>query len=128
MSIVIGKAIYSLLTSSASTVSTYVNRKVYPLVIPENTALPVIVYERNSDIEYTRDGAGISSSAVDVTVLSEDYKESVDIAQAVHNTLDMYSGSVSGNNIINIRLVTVNETYAENAYIQKLTYEIKSYN
>jgi hypothetical protein len=125
MSITIGKAIYTILAGNAE-ISAIVADKIYPLVIPEDTLLPCICYERNSDVEYTRDGAGISSSSIDITVLSEKYDECIDITTAVFNALNMYSGTIEGHQIFNCRLSAVAETYAEDSYIQKLTFDLKS--
>ncbi len=124
--IALGKVIYSLLTTTGTTIYSTVGKKVYPLVIPEGTQLPCIVYERNGDYEYSRDGQGIATTAVDITVLSEDYSETIDIAEGVFNILNMYSGDNNSIHIFNINLTSVQETYAENAFIQKLTFEVKS--
>lgn len=121
MSIKIGAAVYSILSSNA-TITGYIGNKIFPLVIPENTLLPCIVYERNSDVEYTRDGAGISTSVIDITCLSEDYTECINIAQAVYDIMNCYKGIVSGISIVDTRLSGLAETFAENAYIQKLTF------
>jgi len=125
MSIKLGAAIYSILLSS-SILTGYTSNKVYPLIIPENTQLPCVVYERNGDFEYTRDGVGVATSVIDITILSEDYTECINITQAVYDVLQLYKGIVSGINILDTRLIGLSETYAENAYIQKLTFSIKS--
>lgn len=125
MSITIGKSIFSILSGNTE-VNNYVGIKIYPLVIPELTLLPCIVYERTSDIEYTRDGAGVSTSIVDVTILSENYEETINISVAVYNLLNNYKGISEGINIIDIRLSGISETYAENSYIQRLTFSVKS--
>ncbi|MZQ50430.1 MAG: hypothetical protein GT598_15640 [Bacteroidales bacterium] len=122
----IGKVIYNLLTATGTTIYTIVGKKVYPLIIPENTQLPCIVYERNGNYEYSRDGQAIATTVVDITVLSEDYSQTINIAEGVFNILNMYSGENSTIHVYNTRLISVQETYAENAFIQKLTFEVKS--
>jgi len=122
----LGKAIYTILSGN-TTVYSYVNNKIFPLVIPEKTILPCIVYERNSNCEYTRDGSGIYNSSLDITILSNNYTESINISQVVFNCLNMYKGTISNINIIDSRLTGLNETFAEDCYIQKLTFNIKSY-
>lgn len=126
MAVKLGKALYIILSGN-TVVYNYVGTKIYPLVIPENTTLPCIVYERSADIEYTKDGAGVSTSGIDVTILSEDYSETIDISQAVYDVLNDYSGVVLGITIINCRCSGIYESYSENAFIQKLTFTIKSY-
>jgi hypothetical protein len=124
--IALGKVIYNLLTATGTTIQSLVGKKVYPLVISENTQLPCIVYERNGDYEYSRDGQAIATTVVDITILSEDYSETINIAEGVFNILNMYSGDNGSIHIFNIRLISVQETYAENVFIQKLTFEVKS--
>jgi hypothetical protein len=125
MSIKVGKALYAILTGSTA-VKNVVASKIYPIVIPENTSLPVIVYERSGDVEYTRDGSGFFNDVVDITILSEDYTECIDLTDAVYNALNMYKGTAGSVQIIDSRLTNVSETFAENSYIQKLTFAIKT--
>lgn len=124
--ITLGKAIYTILSGSTA-VRSYVNTKIYPIIIPENTVLPCIVYERNSNVDYSRDGADLFTSVVDITILSNNYTEVINITSAVYTALNSYKGTVSGINIIDTRLNDIVETYAEESYIQKLTFTIRSY-
>ena len=121
----IGKCIYTLL-SGDTTVHGYVGLKIYPLVIPEAQTLPCIVYERHGDGEITKDHMGIKNTIVEITILSEDYTESINIAQAVEDRLGFYQGTVNGVNIVDIRLFNVNESFSENAFIQKIDFIVKS--
>ena len=121
----VGRAIYYILSNNTA-VKNLIGTKIYPLVLPELTPLPAIVYERNSDLEYSLDGAGISTSAVDITILSENYSNTMAISEAVYTALQWYKGTADTINIINIRLLNVQETYQENAFIQKLLFQIKS--
>lgn len=123
--ITLGKSIYSILSNN-STITGYTGTNIFPLVIPEGKTLPCIVYERNSDIEYTKDRTGVYVTLVDITILSEDYTECINITEAVFNALENYSGSVQGIDIVDIRLESVNEVFQENAYIQKLSFRVRS--
>jgi hypothetical protein len=129
MSIMIGKAIYQLLSNNTE-VKNYVGDKIYPLQIPENkenpVTLPAMVYSRSSDVEYTRDGAGLTSSGIDITVIAKNYEETIDISQAVINVLDMYEGNIAGVKIFNIKMINIIEDSNENAFFQKLTFQTKS--
>lgn len=122
----IGKAIYSIVTGSTG-ITSIIGNKIFPIVIPEKTDLPVIVYERNCSTEYTRDGIAVYSTNIDFTILSSDYTETITIGEELIKVFNNYSGSVNGINIINTRVESINETFAENTYIQKLTLLIKSY-
>jgi len=123
--ITLGKSIYSILSNN-STITGYTGTNIFPLVIPEGKTLPCIVYERNSDLEHTKDRTGVYSSLVDITILSEEYTECINITEAVFNALENYTGSVQGIDIIDIRLDSVNETFQESAYIQKLAFRVRS--
>lgn len=120
----IGKAIYNIL-SSDSNITGYTT-SIYPLVIPKEIALPVIVYERRTDPETTKDNNTLYNTIVDVTVLDDDYGNGLDIATAVQSALEHYSGTNSGVIIRDIDLAGVDEQYAEDAYIQKITFNVKS--
>lgn len=121
----LGKAIYSILSNN-SAIAGYVGTKIFPVIIPQETTLPIIVYERSGNANYTRDGISTNDSNLDITILSSKYTESVDIAQSVLTALNNYHGTVQGINVIDIRLTSVSETYQDEAYIQKLSFEVKS--
>ena len=115
-----GKIIYSLLSSNTGLTQT-VGSNIYPLILSESTPLPAVLYERSYSNEYNRDSY-ISTSTFDITILSENYSESINIAEEINETLNLYSDS----QIITIRNTTGTETYNEGVYIQKLTYEVIS--
>lgn len=121
----LGAALYTILTGNTA-VMNIVGNKIYPIVIPENTLLPCIVYERSSTVEYSRDGAIYFDNSVDITILSTNYTEVINISTAVYNALNMYFGQVQGINISDSRLSQIDETYANEAFIQKLTFTMKS--
>lgn len=126
MSVIIGKAIFELL-SNYSGITSITGLKIYPVVAPENTTLPAIIYKRSSTPEYTRDGLSMSISDVEITTISTDYEQSVDIAASVFDVLNFYKGPVSGNNIVDIRLTRVEENFTQSAYLQEMTFMVRSY-
>ena len=105
-----GKTIYSILSGNTG-VTTY-TQSIYPLVIPENTVLPAIVYKRSYDNEYSKDYYAGSTVAIELSVLSETYNQGVDIADAVKLVFDSN----------NIKLISGNEQYLEGAYLQSLQF------
>ena len=108
-----GKTIYSLL--STSTGVTGYTQAIYPLVIPENTNLPAIVYKRSYDNEYSKDYRVGSTINLELTILSDTYNQGVDIADAVKLIFDENK----------IRLISGDEQYMEGAYIQSLQFEAR---
>jgi len=115
-----GKTIFTILSTNAAII-TLVGTKIFPLVVPEDTLLPCIVYERSFDNQYTKDGLASSDSTINITVISENYKKSIDISEAVFNALNMYRGS----GVRSLTLVSGAEVYAEGAFLQNLTFAVK---
>lgn len=124
----LGKAIYTILSNN-STITAYVGKKIYPLVIPEdadNIKSPCIVYERNSTANSTKDYISDYTSSLDISIVSNDYAESINIATAVDNALNNYKGVINNINIIDIKLNNVNEVHALNLYLQRLNYSVRT--
>lgn len=116
-----GKEIYNILSSDTE-VNRLVGEKIYPLIIPEGTKLPCIVYQRNYSNTYSKDGLANSESNVDITIISLDYDEASEISIAVFNALNMKT-----NDTIKIsRLISGDEVYAEGAYIQNMVFYVMS--
>jgi hypothetical protein len=122
--ITIGTAIFNILSNDSGVQA--ITKNIYPLILPENTTLPAIIYERKANIEYSRDGAGINTSTIDITAIATDYIDSVNMAQAIYNALNMYTNQNNGNSIFNIRLESMEESFYEMAFLQKMTFTCKS--
>jgi hypothetical protein len=121
----LGKAIYTILSGNTA-VRNVVGTKIYPLVIPAETLAPIICYERSATSDYTRDQLNGFVNTVDITVISDDYTESINIAVAVNNALSNYKGTVQGVNVVDVRIENIAETYAENSFMQKLTFTVRA--
>lgn len=119
----VSKVIYYLLANN-TTITNYIGTRIFPLVLPENSNFPLVVYERRTNPDYTKDGAALKFTIAVITVISNDYSQSIDIATAINNVFDDYSGTVNGINVQAIRLDSIDEIYANGAYIQKLVYNI----
>ena len=116
-----GKVIYTVLSTNAAVVA-LVGAKIYPLVIPEKTTLPCIVYERSFTNENTKDGLSSSESIINLTVISLDYSNSIAISEAIHTALKNYTSAT----IRRLALSNGAETYLEGAFVQNLSYVVKS--
>lgn len=123
--ITISKAIYSILSSDA-VVTGLTGTKIYPLVVPPKTELPVVVYERRSTPDVTKDNSTMYNTNVEIIIMDNDYSNTITIATAIQNALEHYKGTVSGAVIRDIQLYGIDETYEEDAYIQKLSFVVKS--
>lgn len=112
----IGKIVYKTLKDN--------NIESYPIVLPENTALPAVIYERSFSINNTKDGRGIDNNSVDVYIMSEDYKESVTLSLQIVEWITSIKGTVLETRVYDSNLIAGAELYNSGVYIQKLTFEI----
>lgn len=131
MSIKLNNALYQLLTSNTG-LTAIVGTKVFPLIIPlipapNDIKNPAVVIERDFTPEYTGDGRGLCESNIEITILSSSYNQSIEIAEIIDGILDCYKGTVGNVHIVNSKMVSCDEAYQEDSYIQKLFYVVKNY-
>lgn len=126
MSLQVGKAIYNILSNDVDVVNK-VNKKIYPLVADQSTTFPFIVYRRTGlEPSTTKDRYIYSSSAIiQIVIASENYNDSVDIAEKVKDALIGKRGIYSNIEILDITLINADEDYFEDTFIQTLTLNIK---
>lgn len=126
MSLQVGKAIYNILSNNVDVVNK-VNKKIYPLVADQSTTFPFIVYRRTGlEPSTTKDRYIYSSSAIiQIVIASENYNDSVDIAEKVKDALIGKRGIYSNIEILDITLINADEDYFEDTFIQTLTLNIK---
>jgi hypothetical protein len=124
MSLLINKCIYSIL-STDNNLKSKVENKIYPLIANENTTFPFIVFKRSSfSTEYTKDGVLEDSTQVDIIVASDNYSDSIEIADIVRTSLELKKGTFNNINIKECKLSSADEDYLENTYIQTLSFTI----
>ena len=98
----------------------------YPIIAPENSSLPIVIYERSFDADSTKDGRSIDNNMVDIYILSEDYKESITISKQIESLISAVKGAILDAFVIKSKLTAGAEMYESGVYIQKLTFEIKT--
>lgn len=126
MSLLINRCIYSILSTDTN-LKSKVGTKIYPLIANENTTFPFIVFKRSSfSVEYTKDGVLEDTTQVDIITASDNYSDSVEIADIIRNTLELKKGTFNNINIKECKLSSADEDYLENTYIQTLSFTIKS--
>lgn len=94
----------ALLNSSAA-VTAINGGRIYPLLIPANSALPCVTYQLISTVpEYCNDGpTGFTKSRIQVDTWANDYLDAKNLANAVRQTLDGYSGTLpDGTQVLSI--------------------------
>ncbi len=114
----IGKAIFTILKGI---------KNVYPLVADQGTTYPFVIYRRTSlQHSNTKDRYNYQELAtVEVVVASNKYEESVMLAREVMYKLEHTRGLYNDISISEIKLISAEEDYIEDAYIQKLTFNIE---
>lgn len=92
----IAKAVHEMLNGVTS-----LTGKVYPLVIPDDIALPAAAYQVISDVpEYAHDGAvALSLARVQVTLHAATYSAGVTLLKAVQTALSGYKGTLTTSSI-----------------------------
>ena len=123
-SILIGKLIYNALISDTE-ISNAVGTKVFPLVAENDTQFPFIVYSKTNAyaVTLTKDGCLGDAVTFSITVVSDKYFESCEIAQ---NVRDLFENCIISNNdlkIYNIRMTSITESYNADAFTQELQFE-----
>ena len=120
-----GKAINALL-SGTEEVTRMVGDRIYPLVSKVDCKFPFIVYQRMSCLPtYTKDGLIAEEQNYSITVLADTYSDSVELADAVRDALELERGTFSGQYIRNIKLTSVNESWVSDTYVQELNFTIE---
>lgn len=114
----IGKAIFTILKGI---------KNVYPLVADQGTEYPFVVYRRvNLSHANTKDRFNYQELAtVEVIVATNNYTESIELAKQVMYRLEHTRGLYNEISINEIKMIGAEEEYIEDAFIQKLTFEIE---
>lgn len=123
----IGKAVYQLLSSDTE-VTEKVENRIYPLIADQGTIYPFIIYKRTGIEPITSKDRFICSeiTSVDVVVASDRYDESIEVAELVKDALIGKNGIYSGIKVVDIDMISADEDYIEDTFIQNLTFNIKT--
>lgn len=114
----IGKAIKTVLDGTT---------KVYPLVADQGASYPFIVYRRNGLTHAnTKDRFNYQELAtIEIIVAGSSYQQALQIAKQVVGRMEHTRGIYEEISISEIKLVNAEEDYIEDAFIQKLTFNIE---
>jgi len=125
--ILIGKLIYQ--TISADTyISSLVGSKIYPIVAPNDTTFPFIVYTRTNVFPniQTKDGWIGDKISFQITIACSDYSQSADLANKVRDLFENCKINNSDLTISEIRLTSISELFQEDTYIQNLYFDCEA--
>ena len=92
------------------------------------TSFPFVIYKRNSlTPEYTKDRYGTGDTvSVEIVVASDNYLNSVTIAEEVRKSLENKRGSYDNFDVIDSKLISANEDFIEDTFIQSLVFSFKT--
>ena len=122
----IGKTIYKMLSGSTA-VTAEVGNKIYPLIAPDTTTFPFIVFSRSGiDTQYCKDCAYEDRAAITVIVVAEDYETAVDTANAVRQAIEnkRYNDTDNQIEIKGAYLQGVTEYYQNDTHVQTLNFTV----
>ena len=120
MRISISKHIYKTLSESPE-LKKSIGMKIYPIATKSEVTFPFIVYEReNVTTYYDKQRAVVTDVDVSIYVLSDDYTESVDIAEMVIRALDKKTAEYDNFEIIDATLSNVPESYVSQTFVQQV--------
>lgn len=115
----VGKDLTAILLADA-TVQNLVGNKVFPLVANAGTTFPFIVYRRNGYRPYSNKDYTDEVAYIELAVLSDNYIDGVQVADAVGNALD----DKETQTIDEIVIENASEEYNSDTYIQKINLKI----
>lgn len=119
----IGDDVRAILMSDTA-ITALVGSRIFPLVIPENEDGDCIVYSRQHySKKSVKMGVWEDDCTLALTVISDNYDNSVDIAEAIDNALTGYHKIDDVK--LTIELADSSESFEDFKYIQVLMFTIK---
>lgn len=124
-SILITKYIRNFLLNNKELQKNVRPTSIFPLIANANTNFPYIVMQRTGiRANYSKAGLIDDNVTIEIICVSNDYSQSIDIAQEVRNTLDAKRFRDEEVLIDNIEIESITEEWAENAYLQRLVFNM----
>lgn len=121
-------AIYSILNTNEE-IKKVVGNNIYPVVAPINTKNPYIVFKRQINNQNDNKDSRYSIVSIELNVYSNNYQQSIQIAELCKNTLeDIYNKEVEGYKIKYIVSTSIDEDYNEDYYSQTMYFDAKVLN
>lgn len=118
---IVGKLIYSLLVNDA-TVTGYINTRIYPGFIPQDTQFPALTYAFDSQLPTkSKDGdAGLDTLDMSLVIYHENYTEAHELAEQCRTLLNYYAGTSQG---ITVDKITF-ENQSDNSYVSEYEFTV----
>ena len=121
-------AVYKILLENEE-IKKVVGNNIYPVVAPINTKNPYIVFKRQITTQNDNKDSRYSIVSIEINVYSNNYQQSIQIAELCKNTLeDVYNKEVESFKIKYIVSTSIDEDYNEDYYAQTMYFDAKILN
>lgn len=121
-------AIYKILIDNEE-IKKVVGNNIYPVVAPFSTKNPYIVFKRQINTQNDNKDSRYSIVSIEINVYSNNYQQSIKLAEMVKNTLEnVYNKEVEGFKIKYIVSTSIDEDYNEDYYSQTMYFDCKVLN
>ena len=121
----INKYINKFLTESEAVTSLVSVQNVRPLILAPTIFPYVSFMHGNISSSYTKDGWSEDTTEVTIIAVSDDYSQTVDIAETVRELLDNKAYKDEDIYISEMRLSGATEDQIENVFVQRLSFDVK---
>lgn len=123
-SLLSGKYLAKFITENEDVLKIITADKVYPIYAEPDTTFPFVVYTRDLIPEYTKDILTQNTVTFNVAVVSNEYVQSLELANAVRNAIEGHYYRDEDITIDVIKLTNAYEDTASDAYIQRMTFSM----
>lgn len=121
--ILIGKYIRKFISENDEVKSVISQSNIFPLIANADTTFPFAVYGRSMLRPiYTKDILTENEVEIVVYVVSNDYIESLEVANAIRHSIEGYRYKDNDIEIDTMKLVSITEKTSEDAYIQEMRF------
>lgn len=127
MSISIGKHIYAKLGANEE-LKRLVEDKFFAISTKTSTTFPFIAFKRSGLVpNYTKDRYATGDNVtVEIIVASNNYLESVDVAEAVRIALENKRGKYDTFDVIDAKVASSDEDFIEDTFIQRIVFSFET--
>lgn len=119
-----GQYMVEVLNDNQELISILGEGKIFPLVAKNDTLYPFVIYERVAvSTVYTKEIGHDNTVQINFRVYSDQYDQSLDIANMIRNILERKTINFPDNIKINdIRLLATYEQFSEDGYVETLAF------
>ena len=127
--LLIWKYLLPRLTSNENLTRYISENKMFPLVAKSDTTYPFLIYKRDGiSPRYSKspNGGWTNNITITVTIYSDNYPNSVYIANEVRDSLEFYSYEDDDIRIYPIELISAFESFGDDMFMQQLSFNVSA--